>query len=116
MQELCRVWRDAILLVRAMEDRAELDLCRNMVSAENTTVCRLVASIAGMQQRVKLRETGPMQQQFVDRVGILDAILDRANLENFVVVNENRSLSTSAGHAHQCHGFFVTVRSVPCLC
>jgi hypothetical protein len=85
-----------LLLARAMEDRAELELCQSIVSAANTTVCRLVASIAEMQQRVKVRETGTLQQQFVDRVAILDAILDRARLENFVVINENRSLSEVA--------------------
>jgi hypothetical protein len=81
-----------LLLARAMEDRAELELCQSKVSAANTTVCRLVASIAEMQQRIKMRETGTLQRQYVDRIAILDAILDRAALEDFVVVNENRSL------------------------
>ncbi len=85
-----------LLLARAMEDRAELELCQSKVSAANTTVCRLVASIATMQQRVKTRESGLLQRQYVDRVATLDAILDRARLEDFVVVNENRSLSDVA--------------------
>jgi hypothetical protein len=85
-----------ILLARAMEDRVELELCRSVVIAANTQVCRLTASIATMQQRVKMRETGMLQQQYVDRVVILDAILDRATLEDFVVVNENRSLGDVA--------------------
>jgi hypothetical protein len=85
-----------ILLASAVEDRAQLELCRSAVSAQNTAICRLTASLGKMQQRVIMRETGMLQQQFVDRVAILDAILDRATLENFAVVNENRSVTEVA--------------------
>jgi hypothetical protein len=85
-----------VLLARAVEDRAELELCRSAVSAQNTAVCRLTASLGEMQQRVKKRELGVLQREFVDRVAILDAILDRACLEDFAVINENRSLNDVA--------------------
>jgi hypothetical protein len=49
-----------------------------------------------MQQRVKKREAGVLQREFVERVAILDAILDRACLEDFIVTNENRSVSEAA--------------------
>jgi hypothetical protein len=49
-----------------------------------------------MQQRVRKRESGILQQEFVNRVAILDAILDRARLEDFTVVNEGRSLNDVA--------------------
>jgi hypothetical protein len=85
-----------ILLARAMEDRAELELCGSVVTAANTQVCRLTAGIDTMQQRVRMRESGVLQRKYVDRVAILDAILDRAQLEDFAVINENRSLSEVA--------------------
>ena len=85
-----------LLLARAMETRAELGLCQSIVSAAKTTVCRLTASIAEMQRRVKMRETGLLQQQFVDRVATLEAILDRTALEDFTIINENGSLSDVA--------------------
>ena len=85
-----------LLLARAMEDRAELELCRTVVSAAKTTVCRLTAGIDAMQQRVKTRESGVLQREYVDRVTILDAILDRARLEDFVVINENRPINDVA--------------------
>jgi hypothetical protein len=85
-----------LLLARAMEDRAELELCRYVVTAANTQVCRLTASIDTMRQRVKLRESGVLQGQFVDRVATLEAILDRAQLENFAVINENRPINDVA--------------------
>ena len=85
-----------LLLASAVEDRAQLELCRGAVSAQNTAICRLTASLSQMQQRVKMRETGMLQQQFVDRVAILDAILDRATLEDFTVMNEDRSVNDVA--------------------
>jgi hypothetical protein len=84
------------LLARALEDRSELDLCRNIVSAANTVVCRLTARIETMQQRVKMRESGVLQSQFVGRVAALNAILDRAQLEDFTITNENRALTEVA--------------------
>src|SRR5690348_11565416 len=51
-----------LLLARAMEDRAELERCRRVVSANHTIVCRLIASIEAMQHRVKMRESGVSQQ------------------------------------------------------
>jgi hypothetical protein len=80
-----------LLLARAMEDRAELELCRGVVSATNTVVCRLTASIETMQQRVQARESGVSQRKYVARVAELNLILDRARLEDFTVSNENRS-------------------------
>jgi hypothetical protein len=81
-----------LLVARAMEDRAELELCRRMVSATNTLVCRLTASIEVMEQRVKMRESGVSQGKYVARVAKLNVILDRARLEDFTISNENRSL------------------------
>ena len=100
LESVCRnyaaVGVTRLLLAGAMETRAELELCQSIVSAATTAVCRLVAGIVTMQQRVKMRETGMLQQQFVDRVAILDDILDRARLEDFAVINEDRSLNDVA--------------------
>ena len=43
-----------------------------------------------------MRESGVLQQQFVDRVSELNAALDRARLEDFAIANENRSLTEVA--------------------
>src|SRR5882762_8689537 len=61
-----------LLLARAMEDRAELELCCGVVSATNTVVCRLTASIETMQQRVKIREFGISQREYAARVAKLN--------------------------------------------
>ncbi len=84
------------LVARAMEDSAELERCRDVIPATNTVVCRLIASIEAMQQRVKMRESGISQREYVARVAKLSVMLDRAQLEDFTVVNENRSLTEVA--------------------
>jgi adenylylsulfate kinase len=85
-----------LLVARAIEDRAELEFCRSVVSATNTVVCRLTASIEIMEQRVRMRESGMRQQDYLARVGELNAILDRVRLEDFTVNSANRSVTEIA--------------------
>ena len=84
------------LLARAIEDRAQLKLCREVTSATDMIVCRLTASVNSMQQRVKNRELGVLQEKYIARVGELNTILDRVRLEDFTVTNENRLLTDVA--------------------
>ncbi len=81
-----------LLLARALETREELDLVRSAVSAQHVTICRLTAELATMEQRVRQRETGIFQPQFVERVSVLEALLDRARLENFSIRNQDRPI------------------------
>jgi hypothetical protein len=84
------------LLARALESRAELDLYRGIVLATNTVVCRLTANIETMEQRVKERESGVSQREYVARVAKLNVILDHARLEDFSISSENRSITVVA--------------------
>ena len=97
LQSVCKNYASLgvrrLLLARAMEDRAELELCRSIVSATITVVCRLTARTETMQERVKTRELGVSQKDYVARVAKLNAILDRARLEDFAITNENRPLT-----------------------
>ena len=45
-----------------------------------------------MAQRVAMRETGISLGEYVSRVAELSAILDHSRLEDFSVINEDRSL------------------------
>ena len=100
LQSVCRNYSSLgvrrFLLARAMEDRAELELCRGAVSAKNTVVCRLTASIGTMEHRVKMRDPGVSRPRYVARVAELNVILDRARLEDFTITSENRSLTEVA--------------------
>ena len=85
-----------LLLARAIEDPTELELCKIAVSASNTVVCRLTASVEAMEQRVKMRESGVLRQDYIARVAELSTTLDRAKLDNFTVTNDNRPLTDVA--------------------
>jgi len=85
-----------LLLARAIENREELECCREAVKAENVVVCRLTASIQTMQGRVQSREIGALQDSFVARVAELSAVLDHARLEDIAVNNENRTVTDTA--------------------
>jgi tRNA uridine 5-carbamoylmethylation protein Kti12 len=85
-----------LLLARAIENRAELDCCRDAVSGGKVVICRLTASMKTMQDRLQCREIGTLQDRFVARVAALDAILDRAHLEDFSLLNENRPVTDVA--------------------
>ena len=84
------------LVARAIEESAQLELCRVIVPAANTVVCRLTASIEAMKRRVEMRDVGILQREYVARVPKLNVILDGARLEDFTVANENRSLTDVA--------------------
>ena len=100
LQSVCKNYAshdvNRLLLARAIENRAELELCRRVVSATNTVICRLTASIETMQQRVQMRELGLSHREYVARVAELNAILDRARLEDFIITTENRSPNDTA--------------------
>jgi adenylylsulfate kinase len=100
LQSVCKNYASLgvrrFLVARAIEDHATLERCRKAVSAKNTVVCRLTASIATMQERVKMRESGTLRSQFVARVEKLNAILDRARLEDFTVAADHRPVSQIA--------------------
>jgi ABC-type glutathione transport system ATPase component len=85
-----------LLLARAIETREELEGCCTAVGSGKAVVCRLTAGLETMRQRVRGREIGMMQQEFVDRVAVLDTLLDDARLEDFTVANENRALTDVA--------------------
>ena len=100
LRSICRNYAalrvQRFLVARAIEDVAQLKLCRGRIPARNTVVCRLVASIEAMKRRVRTREKGISRREYIARVAKLNVILDRARLEDFVVINENRSLTDVA--------------------
>jgi hypothetical protein len=100
LRSVCKNYADMgvkrFLVARALEDNAKLRLCREIIPAVNIAVCRITASIEVMEQRVQMRETGISQGEYVARVAKLSQILDRAGLEDFTVVNEDRPLTAVA--------------------
>lgn len=86
----------ALLLAGAIEDRRELQRCLEAIPGAEIVVCRLTAAIDTMQQRVRMRETGMLGDQFVKRVAELEVTLDHARLESFSVRNDERGVTEVA--------------------
>jgi hypothetical protein len=49
-----------------------------------------------VKRRVELRDSGILQREYVNRAAKLNDILDRVQLEDFVVSNENRQVTDVA--------------------
>src|SRR5712691_6299305 len=60
------------LLGEVLKTRDELEAFRTGLRGFEIVVCRLRASISPMQQRIRVREPGMLQQSFIDRVAELD--------------------------------------------
>lgn len=85
-----------ILLARAIETSVELELCCKATAATSTIVCRLTAKLDTMQKRIRTRESGVLMDEYVAHVAELNAVLDRARLEDFTITTENRSITDTA--------------------
>lgn len=85
-----------LLVACAVETRDGLDRIARAIPGSETQVCRLVASLREMERRVAGREHGPLRDRFVERVAVLETILDAAALEDFAVSNEGRPVEDVA--------------------
>jgi hypothetical protein len=97
MRNLAAVWSNyaavgmtRLLLADADPDRARI---AQAVPGARIVVCRLRASIETMQQRVRAREPGMRQQEFVERVAELERAIDG---EDFSAGNDGRDITAVA--------------------
>jgi hypothetical protein len=80
-----------LVLARVLQRRSDLERYRDAVPGAEIVVCRLVASEPVRRQRLLRRmPAGPARTWHLARTVELDEILDRAGLDDFVVVNEER--------------------------
>jgi predicted kinase len=85
-----------LLLAAAIETRDALGRVAAAVPGSSLVVCRLKAGLETMQRRVSVREPGMLRDSFVARVAELETILDEAALEEFSLVNDDRSVTDVA--------------------
>ena len=78
-----------VMVAAAVESREELQDLRRAMSEPEMVICRLVAGSGTLEQRIRGREPGMCQEQFVARSRQLDAILDQAALEDFSERNDD---------------------------
>jgi predicted kinase len=85
-----------LLLAEAVESSDDLAQIRAAIPGANLVVCRLTADATTAAQRLRVREPGMLQEKFLKRAPELDAVLERARLEDFSIVNDNRSITDVA--------------------
>lgn len=103
MQNLALVWTNyaragarSILIAEPIENVLTLGRLREAIPRADIIVCRLRASLETMQQRIRLREPGMLQEKRVARVAELEASLDSSGVEDFSVDNDGRSITEVA--------------------
>jgi len=81
------------IVVAAAIDRRDLPFLKAALDGPETTICRIRAPLSVMQDRVRLREPGMFQTKGIERVAELDALLDRAAMEDFTLTNHGHSIT-----------------------
>ncbi|HWF86199.1 MAG TPA: hypothetical protein VG222_15175, partial [Vicinamibacterales bacterium] len=85
-----------LLLADAVETRERLDRIRGAIPGAEIIVCRLTANLETMKRRIRMREPGMLQEQFLERASELNRVLDEARLEDFTMTNEDGAVTEVA--------------------
>jgi ribose 1,5-bisphosphokinase PhnN len=87
---------DRSVVAAAIEHRTQLEEFRTASQATAIIVCRLTAAHETMAARLRTREPGARQEEFVERSRTLDAIVAAAGVEDFSIVNDGRDITAVA--------------------
>ena len=87
---------DMFLLAVAVESSDVVADLRMAFSADTITIARLIAPLETMAARLRVREPGIKQDEFVGRSRTLDGILTAAALEDYTVNNDGRPVTAVA--------------------
>ena len=85
-----------ILLADAVASRGEVEHLQQAMPGAELVFCRLTADLETMEQRLRIREPGIYQEQFVERSRTLHEALEAANVEDFIVGNDGRAITDVA--------------------
>jgi hypothetical protein len=85
-----------LLLSEALDSEAKRAQLAGAIPGARIQVCRLRASLPTMQEGVRAREPGMLQERLVARVAELEASLDAAGIGDFEVQNEHRTVTEVA--------------------
>jgi hypothetical protein len=85
-----------VLLAQAVETHEELQRLRQILAGAELAVCRLTAGIDTMERRLRIREPGMHQELFVARSRRLQETLENVKLEDYMVLNDGRTVTEVA--------------------
>jgi hypothetical protein len=89
-KNFCDAGADRLVIVDVVERRSYLKRYQDAVPGAQIQVCRLTATEALREQRIAVREQGASRDWHLARSMELDAILDAADVADFVVDNGDR--------------------------
>ena len=78
---------ERLVIARVVERRDELASYRDAIPGADIVLCRLIAPIETMHDRLRMREPGMYQAKFLARSTELDRVLSDARVEDFAVSN-----------------------------
>ena len=81
-----------LLIAGVIESSSDIEVYRRCIPNARIQVCRLTADVQLRFDRLRAREIGAGLEWHLNRTQELDAILDRADLEDFTVDNGARPL------------------------
>jgi hypothetical protein len=103
LRNLVAVWNNyaalgvtRLLLSEAIETSTQKERLQRAFPSARIVICRLQASVATMQARIRLREQGVRQEAYVARVAVLQAALDAGGVEDYSVDNDGRPITDVA--------------------
>jgi hypothetical protein len=103
IRNLGAMWRNCaaagatrLLIAEALDTGAKRARLQGVIREAIIVVCRLRARVSTMEQRVRARELGILQERLVARVAELEAALDAGQAEDFSVENDGRSITDVA--------------------
>jgi hypothetical protein len=96
---------DRTLVAVVIENAAQLEELRSASLATEIVVCRLTAAHQTMAARLRARDPGVRQEEFVERSRMLDAILTAAGVEDFSIDNDGRDVTAVATELLQRAGW-----------
>jgi hypothetical protein len=93
------------LVAVVIENAIQLEELRTASHATEIIVCRLTAAQQTMAARLRTRDPGVRQEEFVERSRMLDAILTAAGVEDFSIDNDGRDVTAVATELLQRAGW-----------
>lgn len=97
LRNLTSIWNnyaaagaDHLLVAKPFDTVLKRQQLATAIPGADLRICRLLAPLSTMQERVRQREQGPNQAYFVEHVATLERFLDHNQIEDFSVNNDNR--------------------------
>jgi len=96
---------DRCLVAAAIENAAQLADITSASQASEIIVCRLTATHQTMAARLRVRDPGVRNEEFVERSRSLDTVLERAKIEDFTIANDASDITLVAAELLQKAGW-----------